>query len=217
MGKFKEGQRVIAVDQGCDFGKPQGSDRDTYYFNYDIGWKATISIDNINSKTWFNFDNGRVMRGCNQSSFELINESEKSMLTVGSKVTSRDGSYSYEFVNGELKESWSGLVTLDGKQCIYEITGINLTLPGRCEESNDTIIRRISDGKVFFVQQRFLKEYIAEPKFKRGQVVATNREYCRIVKVNNDGTYDISYFTEEYIGDGYGTKKVEDELKEVNL
>lgn len=157
--------------------------------------------------------------------FKKINESEdKSMLTVGSKVLWDDKSYALEMDNGTLKGVVpKGYRGVDKE--IYEITMTAQQLPGSDDyagrpQTNDTIIRRISDGRVFFVQQRFLQEYVATPKFKRGDWVEYRGQYYRVVlsKVNNGKvSYEMTQFQSTYSknDERIGCTVTEDEIKEV--
>jgi hypothetical protein len=120
-------------------------------------------------------------------------------ITIGDKVTvTCIGSYAnaMEFKDGTLTPSLSVKfeVGTGTDIAIYEVTGFI---------GNDTIIRRISDGRVFFVQQRFLKAYVAVPKFKRGDfVTAKGRPYYRVFKVfpmaNDEFTYGITAYPDTY-------------------
>lgn len=286
---FKVGQRVIAVANGFNYGgsdDPRGS---LFNHDYAIGWKGTMGDDNA-----ITFDNGRVIRGCDNNSLELINESEEEtmetnairgqatqykvgtkveivhlrepknypsdfigkqgiiteirsdtwgrypayieipgtnfanylnwyaedefkvipetpQLAVGSKVTCVDGSYSYGFVDGKMSH-----IVGDINKGVHEITAVNMKLPsGYNGEHNDTIIRRISDGKVYFVRQEFLKKYVALPKFKRGDYIEYCSEYFRIAKVNDDGTYVITSSPSRYDDGSASIVAKESELSEV--
>lgn len=136
---------------------------------------------------------------------------------VGTKVIVLDGSYSYEFVDGKVTHVYGEI-----NKGIYKIIAVDLKLPtNRKEQSeaissiNDTIIRRISDGRVFFTQQRFLKEYVA---FKRGDFVVYNDEYKRVSVVTYEGgeyMYGITNDVSRYNVNDYWTKVNEGELKEV--
>ena len=155
---------------------------------------------------------------------ELIEPKEEqsvSKFAVGSKVIVGDGSYSMELVDGKPVNTYGYRDELKGGK-VFEVTAVNLVLPSKSHfrnkdlKPNDTIIRRISDGRVFFVQQRFLKEYVPEPKFKRGDWVIYGAGYYRVSfsKVK-DGkvTYRITQYPYDFNGNG-GGKVSEDELRE---
>lgn len=151
--------------------------------------------------------------------FKLIKEEQSiPRFSVGSKVIVADGSYSMEFLDGKVADN----------NCAYsqepcEVTAVNTQLPtwtGKYSNcgTNDTIIRRISDGRVFFVQQRFLKEYVPEPKFKRGDFVIKG---CRggFYRVSSSKVMDgkVIYYITQYLdtfNDGDGLMAYEDELRE---
>jgi len=274
---FKEGQRLIAVANGVDFGKPNASYSWTEQIHdYAVGWKGTMGDNNV-----ITFDNGRAIRGCDHRSFDELKEETKmikgdkvkvsgctgckekfngktgeyiekvedlslahhricfddtgkscgyiftdneltvvpkaTVLGVGSKVTCVDGSYSMEFTDGTLKD------TGDMREHIYEITEMGLRLPASIlfsPQTNDTIIRRISDGKVFFVQQRFLKEFVAVPKFKRGDWVQYDNGYYKVVSSktkDSEVSYKVTQIPQVYDeNDGkFGVTAKESELSEV--
>lgn len=121
---------------------------------------------------------------------------------IGDKVNCNDGSYSYEFVDGKLKATGNIVNTGNGgNKYVYEVTGVNLALPTKqsCiqpgnEGVNDTIIRRVCDGKVFFTQSRFLSETVPfKPKFNRGDFVIYRGKYFRVSKVLQD-SQNANYF-----------------------
>ena len=249
---FKEGQRVIAVDNGYNYGSSADLRGPLLTHDYAIGWKGTFGENRI-----ITFDNGRAIQGCDGYNFEELKEettmnkgdkvkisgctglteefngktgeylgvhdgwgstyinlvcfdgsgkdcgllfadSELTLVTelgIGSKVimaTIGSNASAMEFKDGTLTPSFAvkyeaGIGTTIA---VYEITGV---------VGDQTIIKRISDGKVFFVQQRFLKEYVApKPKFSVGQIVERGSGYARIAKVNQDLTYIITENPERY-------------------
>lgn len=280
--EFKVNDRVVAVDNGYNFGRradPRGS---LVTHDYAIGWKGTVTTEESTESEWvITFDNGRVIKGCSKGNFELAKE-EQTMnnlafqakpgdtvkvkgctgetkkfngetgkylktpypmerychtvcfdgtgkscgwlfadhklevvpqFAVGDKVMVTDGSYSMEFANGETKFS-GNIVDNGATKYIYEITATNLVLPtDDDEEFNDTIIRRISDGRVFFVQQRFLKEYVAVPKFHKDQIVVYQGIFFKVLKVDDGLLYTISGY-----GDGCHAQSCipESQLSEVD-
>ena len=139
-------------------------------------------------------------------------------LTVGSKVTVIDCSYCCEFVDGNVITVHCG----EPNKGVHEITEVGKVLPASDQDAydktlqfNDTIIRRISDGRVFFTQQRFLKEYVAQPKFKCGDFVVYIDKYYRITKVHDDLTYELSIMVGRYNEGTWWRRIAEGELKEV--
>lgn len=145
--------------------------------------------------------------------FRLVKE-EQSMpkFTVGSKViltTIGSSAGAMEFKDGTLTPS-SAVKYEAGTGttiAVYEITG---------EVNGTTIIRRISDGRVFFVRPQFLKEYIVEPKFKRGDFVVYLNEYFRVSssEILRDR---VNYVVTQTLGsfnNGSGVIVGEDELQE---
>lgn len=60
------------------------------------------------------------------------------------------------------------------------------------------------------------KEYVATPKFKRGDIVEYDDEYARVFKINDDKTYDITMQPSRYANGNIVIQgKSEEELKEV--
>jgi len=274
---FTTGQRVIAIADGYEVNKPKIGPDSKLYFNYEIGWKATIRHNEGQHgeiRQMFIFDNGRVIDGCSSSNFEILEEvktmgkftagqkvkvvramgitakfngqigkflgiisdsshspfinkisfntngdscgylfADKELevvkeilpLVVGSKVIWDDTSYSMELANNGLTDYQGGGCRGVDKEA-YVITATGLGLPGAAScmgpQTNDTIIKRISDNRVFFVKLRFLKEFVAPvvpPKFKRGDFVIRNGSFYRIAKVTG-ATYTITQEIENYGG-----------------
>lgn len=81
-----------------------------------------------------------------------------------------------------------------------------------CKHSSDT---EFVYSHYVFTHSKF-KEYVATPKFKRGDFVEYDDEYARIFKVNDDGTYDITMQPSRYASSDVVIQgKSEEELKEV--
>lgn len=145
-------------------------------------------------------------------------------MNIGDKVILVDGSYNMEFTDGQAKGCYENICRLN-KHCeyyVYKVTGVGLKLPTDSQDSkvgyNDTIIRRISDNRVFFVQQQFLKPYVSKPKFNRGDFVEYDSQYWRVIVSKTIGSiifYDLTQLPKRY-EDYTANKHVpEESLKEV--
>jgi len=265
---FYEGQRVIAVANGYNYGRSADSQGPEYTHDYAIGDKGTVSFSEYGVSI-ITFDNGRSIKGCDRNSFEELKEETKMnigdkvkivkntgsrefdkfighigniksigdlgrcvvegiqwpydvawfpeevevlpQLSIGSKVimaTIGSASGAMEFKDGILTPSFAVKYEVDSGQniAVYKVTGV---------VGDQTILRRISDSRVFFVQSRFLKEYVVVPKFTVGQVVEHGNDYRRIAKVNKDLTYVITCAPQTYEGGTAYREISEDRLKAV--
>jgi hypothetical protein len=66
--EFKVGQRVVAVANGVTYGENSTND---YCHNYGVGWKGTVITQKASGALSINFDNGRVIKGCDESNYGI--------------------------------------------------------------------------------------------------------------------------------------------------
>ena len=134
-------------------------------------------------------------------------EEEAMKFKVGTKVMAWNSGDAKEFVNGKFCIP-DDIVFEECKRgvAIYEVTNVD-----------PCIIRRISDNRVFFVQQRSLKAYTPEPKFKRGDWVNYNDQYYRVSSSSTVGDkvrYSVTMSIDRY-SVGAGITAFEDNIKAI--
>lgn len=155
---------------------------------------------------------------------KITEEAKKTMeFKVGQEVLWDDHSYCYELVNGKLESSMGHFINRGEDKDIYVITELGSKLPANSlypfsKVTNDTIIIEPKTNRVFFTQQRFLKEAPKpEPKFKRGDLVIYGAGYYRISfgKVENGNmVYGITQNQYDF-GIRIGQVAYEHQLKDV--
>lgn len=126
---------------------------------------------------------------------------------VGSKVTLVDNNDALWLHNGAMES------VAIGSDTVFKVTDVS-------EELQRIIIVSLDTSNTYFVNQRFLKECVATPKFKRGDFVEYDNGYLRILKVNTGNskvTYDITSVPSKYNNEEQAYYKgiTEDNLKEV--
>jgi hypothetical protein len=106
-------------------------------------------------------------------------------LIVGEKYYLCDHSYSMEIVDGQISSGSGWLIR--GEYDIVEVVAHGgLVLPtgiSCCRdkvEANNTIVRRIADGKIIFVQDRFIKDLSRPNRVNQGywDLYRKFDEYC---------------------------------------
>jgi co-chaperonin GroES (HSP10) len=217
---FKEGQRIIAVANGFDYGCSVDSRGSSYTHDYAIGWKGTMGESNI-----ITFDNGRVIQGCDQHNFEELKEETKmkpgdTVLVKGCKgmMLKFNGKTGIivENENDIIISEFPYRICFDGTgiSCGYLFADSELELIDEYPMDCGAAFKALIDGKMVIDSEgsvlsfnkdimRFqcrtdggyvnvstlpndvkFKEYVATPKFKRGDFVEVDGKYLRISQVD---------------------------------
>jgi hypothetical protein len=159
--EFKEGQRIIAVERGVHFADGQGNIEDANFFDYNIGWQGTVVNEGgCGESNVINFDNGRIIHGVFDGSFEELKEAKITMFNKGDKVkVSNCTGYNQRF-NGQTGEYLEKVEDLSvamhrvcfdgtGKSCGCVFKDSELELVTQFTIGSKVTVKHLSDAKQF--------------------------------------------------------------------